>query len=344
VDSCTGLSGPYAHWVNEFGHAAITQVSYSIGGQIIDTVFSHFAHMWHELSDAPGKQLREMVGKYDTVAELVHAAEGPQTFWVPLDFYFTQDPGDCLPLVSLQFHYVQLQVTFAPLEKLIQVSHCDVQVVRCIDGAPLTKQDFNASVACNYVYLDMEERDCFAEGAYEVLIKQVQMYSTTTKSGGSAHISLNFNHPTIEFIWAGQRWCNAVANNTFNYMGAFGKPIFTSIKCSLNNLCCFQNGPEYFNQVQPYEHHTCIPKNKGIYCYSWALYPQSHQPSGSVNLSRIDSIDVDFCMQGAVQNESIAIYFFCLNWNILRLKSGLGGLMYSSNPLFAGSSLAVNWI
>lgn len=343
VDSCTGIRGPYAHWVNELGHAVIGSVSFSIGGQTIDTHYSHFMHMWEELTGKAGKRLREMIGKYNTVAELVHASRKPTTLWVPLDFYFCEEPGDNLPLVSLQFHDVSIQVKLAPLEKLVQVSHCNVEVVRCVDGAPLTKQDISATIASDYIYLDMQERDCFATGSFQGLIKQVQTFSTTSRHSSNVNMSLNFNHPTLEILWAGQRKCQAEKNNTFNYSGAFGRDIFTNIALTLNGMLTFQNGPEYFRLVQPYEHHSHFPDNF-IYCYSWALYPESHQPSGSINLSRIDSMYMDFCIQPPCQTEDIAIYVFAVSWNILRYKDGLGGLMYSSNPLFAGSTLAINWI
>ena len=45
----------------------------------------------------------------------------------------------------------------------------------------------------------------------------------------------------------------------------------------------------YFTYVQPYQHHTCIPSNPGIHVYSFALKPEEHQPSGTLNMSRIDT-------------------------------------------------------
>ena len=45
----------------------------------------------------------------------------------------------------------------------------------------------------------------------------------------------------------------------------------------------------YFNLVQPYQHHTNIPLNRGINVYSFAIKPEEHQPSGTLNMSRIDT-------------------------------------------------------
>lgn len=44
----------------------------------------------------------------------------------------------------------------------------------------------------------------------------------------------------------------------------------------------------FFNYIQPEIHHTNIPKD-GINIYSFALYPEQHQPSGSANFSRIQN-------------------------------------------------------
>ena len=38
---------------------------------------------------------------------------------------------------------------------------------------------------------------------------------------------------------------------------------------------------KYFNFLQPYQHHTNIPST-GINIYSFALYPEDHQPSEHV--------------------------------------------------------------
>ena len=44
----------------------------------------------------------------------------------------------------------------------------------------------------------------------------------------------------------------------------------------------------YFRQLDPYLHHTRVP-DAGVYAYSFAITPESNQPSGSANFSRIDN-------------------------------------------------------
>ena len=84
----------------------------------------------------------------------------------------------------------------------------------------------------------------------------------------------------------------------------------------------------YFNLVQPYQHHTNIPLNRGINVYSFALKPEEHQPSGTLNMSRIDTAVLDVKTQGSAIIGNINIY--AVNYNVLRILSGMGGLAYSN--------------
>ena len=49
-----------------------------------------------------------------------------------------------------------------------------------------------------------------------------------------------------------------------------------------------ENDANFFNIIQPHRHHTSIPK-QGIYCYSYALFPEKSQPSGCADNSTIQT-------------------------------------------------------
>ena len=98
----------------------------------------------------------------------------------------------------------------------------------------------------------------------------------------------------------------------------------------------------YFNYVQPEQHHTRTPAD-GINVYSFALYPEQHQPSGTANLSRIDNtlLTIYFADASAVgagdspctlnfYNSLSKIWIYAINYNVLRIMSGMGGLAYSN--------------
>jgi hypothetical protein len=71
-----------------------------------------------------------------------------------------------------------------------------------------------------------------------------------------------------------------------------------------------------------------------MYCYSFALAPEEHQPSGTCNFSRIDTAHLHLGLNtaknlaGSAVNRDIKIY--ATNYNVLRIMSGMGGLAYDN--------------
>ena len=96
-----------------------------------------------------------------------------------------------------------------------------------------------------------------------------------------------------------------------------------------------QNG-KYFNAYQPLVYHSGIPY-PGIYVYSFALKPEEHQPTGTCNFSRIDNAQVSVALKGCAfspttntGNGACTQKLFAINYNILRIQSGMGGLAFSN--------------
>lgn len=98
----------------------------------------------------------------------------------------------------------------------------------------------------------------------------------------------------------------------------------------------------YFNYVQPQQHHENTPRD-GVNVYSFALYPEEHQPSGTSNLSRIDRSDLTIWFHDPTNitvlgislpslnliNPDNRVFIYGLNYNILRIIAGLAGLAYT---------------
>jgi hypothetical protein len=84
---------------------------------------------------------------------------------------------------------------------------------------------------------------------------------------------------------------------------------------------------KYFNQVQPFYHHTGTPY-PGIYSYSFALQPEEHQPTGTCNFSRIDNASLSIQLKSSVATTTQKM--FAVNYNVLRIASGMGGLAFSN--------------
>ena len=78
---------------------------------------------------------------------------------------------------------------------------------------------------------------------------------------------------------------------------------------------------KYFNQYQPSQYHKGNPY-PGIYCYSFALQPEEHQPTGTCNFSRIDNAQVQVTLKSSALVNTQKL--FAVNYNVLRIQSGMG--------------------
>ena len=108
--------------------------------------------------------------------------------------------------------------------------------------------------------------------------------------------------------------------------------MFEELKISYNHVYREQfKKKEYYSDIQ--NRYFNKTPDKGIYTYSFSLYPTIHQPSGTANLGKIDKIYFNIKLSDKaielLNNEKIIrLSIYNMSYNILRIVSGLGGLMY----------------
>ena len=321
------------------GHALIKTCEVEIGGQRIDKHYSRWLQIWAELHgafDAPDEDANTAISTshypvsgYGKMIAIDGCAHGKtHRLQVPLRFWFCNNPGLALPLIALQYHEVKIKMTFETDANL--------------GGASATAQGStisNVQLLVDYIYLDTEERRRFAQVSHEYLIEQVQHEGVVASvaAASSQNITVNFNHPVKYCAWAVEtvssgwplgfkRQAPLVDEATTAREG--------SVKLLLNGNDRFEaREASYFTRVQPYQHFgVSIPSDR-ISVYSFANNPTEHQPSGTCNFSRIDSAIWQITWANP-SNGAIAandnIYMFAVNYNVLRIMSGMGGLAYSN--------------
>ena len=298
-------------YIAEVGHYVMKSVEVEIGGQRIDKHYGAWLAIWSSLTCPAGKEelyQSKMVEGGGTLS-------AARSCVIPLQFWFCRHTGLALPLIALQYHEVKLAIEFETVLNLT------------ISGAAAVTTGLSASLYVDYVYLDTEERRRFAQISHEYLIEQLQFTGDETITA-SNRVKLNFNHPVKELVWV----CQSSAQHLSNFTdAATGVNPCVSAKLQLNGHDRFsQRNGNYFNVVQPYQHHTNIPMT-GVNCYSFALKPEEQQPSGSANMSRIDNATLQLNATAAmVALASPVVKVFATNYNVLRVMSGMGGLAYSN--------------
>jgi hypothetical protein len=311
----------------------VEYVELDIGGQVIDRLYGEWMYLWSQLtypSDQRNKldDLGEGLGPSTTCGSTGRPSRGNLNY-IPLCFWFGRNPGAALPLIALQYHEVKINILW----------NKDTQVFQ-LDGSrkPESAVFRQANLLIDYVYLDVEERRRMAQESHEYLIEQTQFNEDKGITSANVRLDLTFNHPVKELVWVTQaawrRDCRIISEegiiSPLNYDN-----IIYDCALQINGQDRVPSLPrQYYNLVQPYQHHSGTTLS-GVHCYSFALRPEEHQPSGTCNFSRIDTATLVFSVDGNIEinNTDVNNYnvrTYAINYNVLRVMSGMAGLSYSN--------------
>jgi hypothetical protein len=322
------------YWTNGIGNILVQQVDLEIGGQLIDRHYSEWLDIWSQLTVNESKigSYNSMVGNYNSISSLEANAKKQLRLSVPMFFWFNKDYAMAFPLIALQYHTIVLKINLRDFNNCYR-NNTDSTL---LNSSSYPIQQFNVWV--DYVLLDMEERRNFAKSSHEYLIDQVQFAGDEfiSKSGNSVSKVLNFNHPVKELYWVhitndyAQDNINT-GNQQLNYSLPTDVETFNEGVLQLNGINRFDTRhANYFRLVQNYQFHNHY-SSKNIYTYSFSIYPEKQQPSGCCNMSKISNsvLYLDYFNINHSQNDMI-LKVFCVNYNILRIVSGMGGLSFSN--------------
>lgn len=286
-----------------------------IGGQLIDSQPYDF------MTDVWNVYLAENATKKSLMTNFMTDDPNLDYTFAPLHFFFC-DNEMFLPLLAIQFHQVEVRITWGPY----------------------VNQATQIRMFGNYILLDTKEREMMANAPMDLVITQVQRHVPvldTAKSSGQIDLSV-LNHPVkaIFFGYPSLGW-----SSTWN---------FHSADVLLNGQYLFENMyPSYFHTVQGYYH----TKNANIqyssdpnfnspvftqyYMYNFGLDCTSYRPTGACNFSRLDSASMNliqpevFTVQGNDPNGHPYLplgpfTLYAVNYNVLRIKQGLAGIMFGN--------------
>ena len=213
------------------------------------------------------------------------------TRFYPLRFSFCENWQSAIPLIALQYHDVELRITW------------DTPVAN------------DYEIHAQYIYLDTDERTTLASMPQNMVITQTQK----SIASGSAMQELNFNHP-IKLL---------ASSNVFD---ATSLGIATgSIKLQINGTDVTDSKPTvpHYTETSLY-YHTAASSIEGdagnYFLYPFCLETSKLQPTGSLNFSRLDSARLVSTGGSFTAGQDV----YAVNYNILRIENGMGGLMYSN--------------
>lgn len=311
-----GAMVPNLNWTSNI----IDKVELLIGGQVIDTQDSEWMN-----------NIEPVVGSVNTNQRLLNPyvngsitpGSNVNTFQA-LKFFFCKDWQSALPLVALQYHDIELRITWsANLNNTATSSSTNI-------SPAVTYGQLQYIVWTNFIYLDQSERDYFAKQPQDMLITQVQRQAVPNAS----MMELAFAHP-IKYL--------AFSSNSYNtvYAGSSALASALQFKTQVNGVDIGESKalPHWVDIAQYY--HT--PNGYAPYgpvanvaIVPFCLDTSKLQPTGTLNFSRIDTYRIVTPATVTVKTltlnsqNSAPAYIYAVNYNVLRIQGGMGALLYSS--------------
>jgi len=189
---------------------------------------------------------------------------------------------------------------------LIALQYHDVEL-RITWGATATA---DAEVYVQFIHLDTDERTALSSTPQNMLITQTQK----AVASASKTQELNFNHP-MKYLVA----VNAMTAADKLKLQINGTDV-TDAKTVIPH---FTSAPIYYHTTAGVVS-SATKTTDDVTLIPFCLDTAKVQPTGSLNFSRLDSARL------VSDNTSFANTIYAVNYNILRIENGMGGLMYSN--------------
>jgi len=287
---------PTTIWTN-----VIDKIELLIGGQIVDTQDITWMTSVEPITGAQNFSQRF----------LNHNTAGPTNItagFLPLKFFFCKDWNVSLPMVALQYHDVELRITWA--------------------AGVNTALQYEAWT--NFVYLDQAEREYFANTPMDMLFTQVNRIPI-----GTANMQeLALAHPIKFLAFQSNNYSTVYASSPITAANYQFKTQINGVDIGdSRSMLQWIDVPQYYFTPYGYNHGAgTAASTANVAIISYCLDTSKLQPTGTLNFSRIDTYRI--VAPAGVSLSTLAggtgRYFYAVNYNVLRIKDGMGGMLYSN--------------
>lgn len=210
-------------WVEYLGHQLLKGIAIWIGGKKIDVSDSLFMNIRYQLSNKIMHDLtiKKLIGDVEELTSFDPITKPPYILYIPIDFWFTKYSGLSLPLIYLRFHDVRIELE---LEDLVNCCYYE-KLKDDVVIEDLIKLD-SVTLIANYIYLDTDERQKFAQLSQEYLIDQLQRLTFDGIQNDRFDIELPFFNPVKQLFWVARDNDNIARLKYFEYSTSFYTDIY----------------------------------------------------------------------------------------------------------------------
>tara|TARA_X000000368_G_scaffold163608_1_gene128949 strand:+ start:3002 stop:4174 length:1173 start_codon:yes stop_codon:yes gene_type:complete len=309
----TVSSGKDVRYNKSVGSRIIEYADLRIGGQTIERITGDYIYMYNQIHN-----------NHDDVDQSLYFLSGHNKYipvsydWdysVMLPFYFFRHPSLALPVCALSKQLVEIEIKFKKLED-ITITYTTSSGVIEDPPSDVSSSIKKVSLVTDFFYITENEKNFLLSRPIEYVITQLQMSQFKMKAGESKKSGmLNFKNPVKEMFFI------AKSDDVFKY-----NPI-KHVIMKFNNNTIIDADNLMLSYEQPLKYYTGTTENNfGV--YSFSLKPETYYPTGQVNMSRIAHNFIEVELDSPDSSFEHKVYVYAVNYNVLHVESGLGGLKF----------------
>jgi hypothetical protein len=291
------------------------------------------------------------------------------TVFVPLPFFFQRVKlQEAFPLLACREGTVRIHVTLRPFSECVRLlggrSNCDevplgkefgmfnsiIQSPVTIKSSVAVPQFKKIQLITYGAHTDGVIRQRILRSPFEILVRTCQTFTfdeplkyatnKTSKDVVQVQLPLEVNHPMEEIIWFVRRkgteneWTNYSAVMSSEYDASYNlfRPLLHSAAIQFNGIELISAEEQWFRQHISLAHKGgAAAYSSYIYGYSFAKNPGEHQPSGTANASRLQTVrlTLDVRPPGGDGNQEWEIKVFVITLEWVRFQDGIVNKMFS---------------
>ena len=308
----TADSGYDIRYRESIGAQIIEYADLLIGGQTIERITGDYIYMYdqiHSNKDDIDQTLYFLTGHNNYIP-----VSYDWDYNVFLPFYFFRNPSLAIPVCALTKQLVEVRIKFKKLEDVTIQYKTSTDIID--PPSDISSSIKKVSLVTDFFFITEDEKNFILTRPIEYVITQLQMSQFKFKPGESKKSGmLNFKNPVKEMFFV------AVSDDVYKY-----EPI-KQVTMKFNNNVIIDADNLMLSYEQPLKYYTGVTDNNfGV--YSFSLKPETCYPTGQVNMSRIAHNLIDIELDSPDASFAHKVYVYAVNYNVLRISSGLGGLKF----------------
>lgn len=301
-----------------------------IGGQPIERITGEYIYIHQQLNNTDDDLDQTLYflnghGNYLSYADRY-------TYFLDLPFYFYRNSSLAIPTCALTKQLVEVRIKLRPLNELVRnIGAPDAEGI-----SDVTASIVKFSLDTEFAYVTPEEKGYLMSRPLDYVITQVQLAKFKMKAGETKKsVMLSFQHPVKEMFFLSQ---NIATGNVPHYYNTI-----VNAELRFNNEIVFNRDERFLVYEQALKHHVNSPSSEtsttlnGVSAvigpakfgmYSFSLKPEMPYPTGQVNMSRISHKLFTLEINPINDNFENDTRVYAVNYNVLRIESGLAGLKF----------------